>query len=103
MERGLSAETAETEVELPSGDRVDVVCYHASRTVAIEVKSNDSDWADLHRGVYQCVKYRAVLAAQDIRRDPKVHAWLVTEEPLPDDIGAFARRLRVRTRVVARG
>lgn len=103
VQRGLRAEMAETEVELPSGDRVDVVCYHASRTVAIEVKSSDSDSADLNRGVYQCVKYRAVLEAQDIRRHPRVLAWLVTEEPLPDDVRALARRLGVWTRVVARG
>ena len=86
-----------------SGDRVDVVSYARDRTVAIEVKSRDSNWADLRRGVYQCVKYRAVLAAQDIRRNPIVETWLVTESPLPGDLKALARRLGVRTRQVAQG
>ena len=101
VRRGLRAENTATEVELLSGDRVDVVAFAPDRTVAIEVKSKDSDWADLRRGVYQCVKYRAVLAAQDIRQDPVVESWLVTEEPLPNDLRALARRLEVRTREVA--
>ena len=70
------------------------------RTVAIEVKSRDSDWADLQRGVYQCVKYRAVLEAQDIRRRSVVESWLVTEIPLPSDLRALARLLNVRTKVL---
>ena len=65
--------------KLLSGDRVDVVSIMEDRTVAIEVKSKDSDWFDLRRGVYQCVKYRAVMKAQDIRRNANVESWLVTE------------------------
>ena len=98
VRRGLRAEDAATEFELPSGDRVDVVAFAPERTAAIEVKSRDSDWADLHRGVYQCVKYRAVLEAQDIRRNPVVESWLVTEVPLPNDLKALARLLDIRTR-----
>ena len=101
VRRGLRSKMAKTEVELLSGDRVDVVCYHPSMTVAIEVKSNDSDWADLQRGVYQCVKYRAVIVAQDQRRNPKVEAWLVTERRLPGGLRALARREGVRTKVVS--
>lgn len=102
VRRGLRPEDTETEVELLSGDRVDVVSFAKGRTVAIEVKSRDSDWNDLRRGVYQCVKYRAVLAAQDIRQEPTVEGWLVTEKDLPGEIKAFARRLGVRTKVVRR-
>ena len=76
---------------------------HGGGTVAIEIKSKDSDWADLRRGVYQCVKYRAVLAAQDIRRDPRVECWLVTEIPLPGDLKSLARRLGVRTKAILNG
>ena len=72
VRRGLRPEDTATEVELLSGDRVDVVLAAKDGTVAIEVKSRDSDRNDLERGVYQCVKYRAVLAAQDIRRKPIV-------------------------------
>ena len=98
VQKGLQADATHTEVELLSGDRVDVVSYAGNRTVAIEVKSLDSDWSDLRRGVYQCVKYRAVLSAQDIRLNPRIEAWLVTEDPLPRDLKELARRLGVRTK-----
>ena len=100
VRKGLRTEDTKTEFDLLSGDRVDVVSFAKDRTVAIEVKSRDSDWNDLRRGVYQCVKYRAVLAAQDIRQEPKVESWLVTETPLPGDLKSLARRLRVRTKVI---
>ena len=100
VRRGLRPEGTDTEVDLRSGDRVDVVSIIGDRTVAMEIKSKDSDWTDLRRGVYQCVKYRAVLAAQDIRRDPAVECWLVTESPLPGDLKDLARQLGVRTKAL---
>ena len=102
IRRGLRPENTETEVELLSGDRVDVVSAAKDGTIAIEVKSRDSNWNDLRRGVYQCVKYRAVIAAQDVRREPKVQSWLVTEAKLPGELQALARRLGVRTKVIRR-
>jgi len=72
VRRGLRPESTETEVELLSGDRVDVVSVAKDGTIAIEVKSRDSNWNDLRRGVYQSVKYRAVIATQDVRRKPTV-------------------------------
>lgn len=102
VRRGLRPENTETEVELLSGDRVDVVSVANDGSVAIEVKSRDSDWNDLRCGVYQCVKYRAVMAAQDVRRDPTVECWLVTETKLPRELNELARRLGVRTRVIQR-
>ena len=102
VRRGLRPENTETEVELLSGDRVDVVSLAKDGTVAIEVKSRDSDWNDLRRGVYQCVKYRAVIAAQDVRQQPMVESWLVTETQLPVELLALARRLGVRTKVIRR-
>ena len=54
---------AVTEKELLSGDRVDVVYVARSEILAMEVKSRDSNRNDLVRGLYQCVKYRAVLKA----------------------------------------
>ena len=102
VRKGLRPEYTETEVELLSGDRVDVVSAAKDGTVAIEVKSRDSNWNDLRRGVYQCVKYRAVMAAQDMRRVPTVESWLVTETELPGELKALARRLGVRTKVIRR-
>ena len=87
---------AETEVVLESADRVDVVFYGPDETVAIEVKSIDSNEADLRRGVFQCIKYRAVMKAMDVRSKHTVTTILVTQERLPGDLTVLARSNRVR-------
>ena len=40
------------------------------------------------------------MEAEDIRQNPVVESWLVTEEPLPSDLRAIARLLGVRTKVL---
>ena len=65
-------------------------------TVAIEVKSSDSDNADLRRGVFQCIKYRAVMEAMDIRLDPRIIAILVTQTRLPGKLKGLLRQHGVR-------
>ena len=91
----------ETEFVLASADRVDVVFRGLQETVAIEVKSIDSNEADLRRGVFQCIKYRAVLEAMDFRSDPTVTAILVTQKDLPEDLASLARLNGVRCFVKA--
>ena len=86
----------DTEVLLDSADRVDVVYYGRTMTVVIEVKSVDSDDTDLRRGVFQCIKYRAVMEAMDIRSKPQVVPVLVTQSPLPGDLAGLARRHGIR-------
>ena len=51
------------EKKLPSGDKVDVVFETDDEYVIVEVKSEISRRSDLIRGLYQCVKYRAVVNA----------------------------------------
>ena len=103
VRRGLRPENTETEVELVSGDRVDVVSYTRERIVAIEVKSRDSNPDDLKRGVFQCVKYHAVLVAQSLveQSKPKVECWLVTEAELPSDLKKIVKLLKVNTKVLS--
>ena len=91
---------AETEVELLSGDRVDVVYYAEKKTVVIEVKSRDSNWADLRRGIYQCIKYRAVMGAQILQQSIPVHSLLVTEEELDGDLKQLAKKMKIKCQVV---
>lgn len=93
VEKRLAGARAETEVELLSGDCIDGVIDGESETVAVEVKSRDSNWADLKRGIYQCVKYRAVLRTQDDRLP--VRAWLGTEKELSDHLEERAKELGV--------
>lgn len=100
IDRRFHGVRAETEEDLLSGDRVDVVFYGESETVAIEVKSRDSKWADLQRGIYQCVKYRAVLSAQNDYLP--VESWLVTETALDGDLKALSKKLGVKHKIVSR-
>ena len=54
----------ETEYTLPSGDRLDVYFEFEDRKhVAIEVKPSTSLESDIIRGIFQCVKYQAVMDA----------------------------------------
>ncbi len=47
-----------------SGDRLDVSFRDNGTWIAVEVKPQRSPVADLIRGTFQCVKYKAILAAQ---------------------------------------
>lgn len=85
----------ETEFELASGDRVDVVYFKDGSWLAIEVKSRDSSFSDLRRGIFQCVKYRAVLEAQEHATEMKVEVLLVTGKALPPELANLARRLEI--------
>ena len=51
------------EVMLPSGDCLDVSFRATPEWVAAEIKSKISPEADILRGLYQCVKYQAVMRA----------------------------------------
>ena len=54
----------ETEHILLSGDRLDV--FFKAENVAVEVKPKFSPEDDVTRGIFQCVKYKAVLEAESI-------------------------------------
>ena len=115
VDRRFTGADAETEFDLLSGDRVDVMLRHRTKWIALEVKSRRSNDADYQRGVYQCVKYRAVLEAMDMRQlaqsklgksksDLKarklVEACLITEEEPSPYIKALLGRHQVRLYVV---
>ena len=51
------------EAPLPSGDKLDVLFSARNRMLAVEVESHISNNVDLTRGLFQCVKYRAVMDA----------------------------------------
>ncbi|WP_171123502.1 MULTISPECIES: hypothetical protein [unclassified Ruegeria] len=86
---------SDTEFVLPSGDRLDVIFIAPNASIALEVKSRDSNDADLARGVYQCVKYRAVLEATKREAEDKVEAVLITETELPIRLRNEALRLGI--------
>lgn len=94
--RGLANPIAATEVNLASGDLVDVVYTYSDRTIVIEVKSHTSNEADFRRGVFQCIKYRAVQTAMNAPGDSPVEACLVTESRLPNAIAALLEQHGIR-------
>ena len=81
-----------------SADRADVVFEHKDGCLAVEVKSRCSNAADLERGIYQCVKYEALLRAElkSQGRIPNGRSLLVTERPLPQRLRELADLLGVR-------
>jgi hypothetical protein len=89
----------EPEWPLLSGDRIDVLFSDGTSFVAVEVKSIRSSPDDLRRGIYQCVKYRAVIEAQEHPVTTPVRAILVSEERLSRDLQARARLLGVGLKV----
>lgn len=96
LDKAFAQATADTEVDLDSGDRVDVVYKLVDRIVVLEVKSRISNDIDLNRGVFQCIKYRAVRAAMDVRTDALIEAILVTELDLPDRIANLVKLHGIR-------
>ena len=91
IRREFSQARTETEVELDSGDRVDVVYHLPQRTIVLEVKSRISNGVDIRRGIFQCIKYRAVKAAMDVRDEVPVEAFLVTEGDISGEMKALLR------------
>ncbi|MBA5204532.1 hypothetical protein H2Y57_12685 [Pectobacterium aroidearum] len=77
-----------TEDLLPSGDCLDVSFCSKKIWVAAEVKSYISAESDIVRGLFQCVKYRAVMEAvlMTKSRTQNVRALLVLESKLPKSL-----------------
>ena len=96
IRRSFEGARTETEFCLDSGDRIDAVFHLSDRTIVLEVKSRISNDVDLKRGVYQCVKYRAVKAAMDLRANVPIEAILVTEDEPSGEIMAMLRQHDIR-------
>lgn len=58
-----SVASSTSDFALPSGDSVDVLFINKDEWIGAEVKSAISTEADLVRGIFQCIKYRAVIEA----------------------------------------
>lgn len=84
---GLNSNTPAgvTEYPLPSGDSLDVSFDGKTVWVSAEVKSAISAEADIVRGLFQCVKYRAVMEAVLLSeaRPQNARALLVLESAFP--------------------
>ncbi len=96
---GLKASTPVgiTEYPLPSGDSLDVSFKDIKTWVAAEVKSAISNEADIVRGLFQCVKYRAVMEAVLVSQSlpQNARAILVLESKLPQSLISLRNLLGV--------
>lgn len=86
-----------TEYRLPSGDCLDVSFRSRKSWVAAEVKSRMSDSADLVRGIFQCIKYQAILDAVLLSEAKAIdaRAILVLEDKLPESLQPLCNLLGV--------
>lgn len=86
------------EYALKSGDSVDVVFITDREIIAVEVKSFRSGTDDLERGLYQCVKYQAVLNAEaKINRTGLIaRSLLVISSELPRRLVIVKNRLNLQ-------
>lgn len=89
------------ESSLLSGDTIDVLFSDGNDYVAVEVKSCRSNDEDLRRGIYQCVKYRAVKEAEHAPNKVNVRALLVAERELNAELMNRARLLKVGFKCVS--
>jgi hypothetical protein len=95
LPRSLSP--GQTEQRLPSGDCLDVSFRSRKSWIAIEIKSRISDQADLVRGIFQCVKYQAILDAVLLSESKALDArvLLVIEDKLPASLQPLCNLLGV--------
>ena len=89
--------TGKTEFSLPSGDKLDVSFDEKNHWLAVEVKPSTSDKADLVRGIFQCIKYQAVMEAVLISENkaPNVETLLILGGEMPADLISLANTLGV--------
>lgn len=58
--------TGQNEFRISSGDSLDVHFENETKRLAVEVKTSKCTEDELMRGIFQCVKYRAVLRAEQL-------------------------------------
>lgn len=87
---GLSAHTedGETEFQISSGDSIDVYFQNKKDWIGVEVKSSISNDTDLTRGLFQCIKYKAVMEAMQLSLGlpQNVRSILALEGKLPSGL-----------------
>lgn len=95
--------TGKVEARLNSGDEIDVLFSNDEQALAVEIKTDEAPPGELTRGIYQCVKYRAVLRATfDLAAEPKnVQVLLATPQMLSEEHKNAADRLGVKWKRVS--
>jgi hypothetical protein len=88
----------EMEHRLPSGDYLDISFKNKKNWLAVEVKPSTSNNADIVRGIFQCVKYKAVMEAVSIAEASNVECCtlLVLAGRMPNELMKLAHTLGIQ-------
>ena len=88
VELSNSSVTTHVEYEFPSADTIDVLFQQKSVWTGIEVKSRRSAPEDIVRGLFQCIKYRALIEATQVSESlsPNARVVLLLEDPFPSEL-----------------
>jgi hypothetical protein len=93
---GLSASAkAKTGYPFWSGDRADILFTFADSLVIVEIKPARSPQEDIYRGLHQCIKYKALIRAEQIidGKIPNGKAILVVGRKVSQVVADHAHRL----------
>lgn len=90
-------DAGKNEEVLSSGDRLDAYFFNGRDRLAVEVKASNANDNELMRGVYQCIKYQAVMRAENVARRlaPTVSALLVSTRRPGKAVRTLLKRLHV--------
>jgi hypothetical protein len=87
---GLDKNIGKGEIEyfLPSADEVDILFKAKDLSIGVEVKSIISNTSDILRGLFQCVKYKHLIEAEQIIKDklPNSRIILALQNKLPKEL-----------------
>lgn len=87
---GLDAKINKGQIEypLPSADKVDILFTNKEQKIGVEIKSIISNTADILRGLFQCVKYKYLIEAEQVIKDkqPNCRVILALQGHLPKQL-----------------
>ena len=96
---GLSEKigVGKTEHRLISEDVIDVVFTHKNTIIGVEVKSRISNFDDIYRGIFQCIKYKHLIEAEQKieNKQPDSRVILALEGQLPEELIAVKNILGI--------
>jgi len=81
-------EKVQMEYKLLSADSIDILFKVKNTKIGVEVKSNISDETDILRGIFQCVKYKCLIEAEQIIKNeiPNCRVILALQGELPKEL-----------------
>jgi hypothetical protein len=86
------------EVTIASGDIIDILFKRQHLHLAVEIKPHHASEGDMLRGVFQCLKYQTILAAEATisNFDVNIDTLLVLGRPATEQVKKTANALKVK-------